>query len=77
MSLSEVCSCGASFTAERDDELKLLNAWRKSHRCHPQPGDLLVTGVDSRADFVGDFQEPDFKIGFRYEPDEDWEDKKK
>ena len=65
MSLSEVCSCGASFTAERDDELKLLNAWRKSHRCQPQPGDLLVTGVDSRADFSGE-GEPEFKIGFRY-----------
>lgn len=70
MSLSEVCSCGASFTAERDDELKLLNAWRKSHRCHPQPGDLLVTGVDSRADFPGD-PEPEFKIGFRYEYEEE------
>ena len=72
MSLSEVCSCGASFTAERPaDELKLLNAWRKSHRCHPQPGDLLVTGVDSRADFAPVEQEPEFAIGFRYDPEED------
>jgi|688.fasta_scaffold287581_2 hypothetical protein len=70
MSLSETCSCGASFTAERDDELKLLNAWRKSHRCKPQPGDLVTTGVDSRADFGGE-NEPEFKIGFRYDYEDD------
>lgn len=73
MSLSETCTCGASFSAERDDELKLLNSWRKSHKCNPQPGDLYTTAFDSRADLAPDYTLPEMHIGFRYEPglDED------
>ena len=31
--ISESCSCGASFQAERNDEIKLLNQWRTNHQC--------------------------------------------
>lgn len=71
MSVSEVCSCGGSFTAEREDELKLLNAWRKSHRCKPAPGDLYTNAFDSRADLAPDHTLPELHIGFRMEPEED------
>jgi len=43
--ISETCSCGASFSAERSDELKLLNTWRTSHKCKPSEGSLAI--VDS------------------------------
>lgn len=68
MSLSEVCSCGASFTAERSDELKLLNAWRSSHKCAtPKIGELAI--VDSSSTQIADdFRIPELHIGFR--PDE-------
>lgn len=31
--ISESCGCGASFQAERNDEIKLLNQWRTNHQC--------------------------------------------
>lgn len=71
MSLSETCTCGASFSAERDDELKLLNQWRRAHKCVPQPGDLYTSGLDSRADLATDYTLPEMHIGFRYEPEDD------
>jgi hypothetical protein len=72
MSLSEVCSCGASFTAERSDELKLLNSWRTSHKCStPKHGDLAIVDM-ARSDIAPDLTEPELHIGFRrLEPDED------
>lgn len=42
--ISESCSCGASFQAERSDEIKLLNQWRTGHRCKSE-GNLAI--VDS------------------------------
>lgn len=68
MSLSETCSCGASFTAERSDELKLLNQWREAHRCQfPRQGDLAVVDTAS-TQIADDFRIPELHIGFR--PDE-------
>lgn len=65
MSLSETCSCGAAFTAERDDELKLLNSWRTSHRCQiPKQGDLAIVDT-ARSDISEDPRIPELHIGFR------------
>lgn len=71
MSLTEVCSCGASFSAERNDELKLLNAWRTSHKCGvPKQGDLAI--VDSSFSSIAeDFRVPELHIGFRPSEDDD------
>ena len=52
MSISELCSCGASFTAERSDELKLLNAWRINHKCIPTEGSLAIIDT-SRTELAG------------------------
>jgi len=50
--ISETCSCGAAFSVERSDELKLLNQWRITHPCKPQEGNLAV--VDSaRSELAG------------------------
>lgn len=71
MSLSEVCSCGASFTAERNDELKLLNAWRSAHRCSiPKQGDLAIVD-NSSTTIADDFRIPELHIGFRPSEDDD------
>lgn len=67
MSISESCTCGASFTADRDDELKLLNQWRTSHKCKTS-GDLIfnnpATAVMDKVDYV---TEPELQLGFRYD----------
>jgi hypothetical protein len=72
MSLSEVCSCGASFTAERDDELKLLNSWRTTHKCGiPKGGDLAMVDT-ANTSIMDDPRTPELHIGFRpSEADED------
>lgn len=47
--ISETCGCGAAFQAERPkDELKLLNQWRKDHRC--QTGGNLAIIDSSRSE---------------------------
>lgn len=69
MSLSESCSCGAGFSADRDDELRLLNQWRKSHVCPgPERGSLVLS---SSSETVHDFVYPNLRVGFR--GDEDFE----
>lgn len=71
MSLSEVCSCGASFTAERSDELKLLNSWRTQHKCAtPKHGDLAIVDT-SNTSIAEDFRIPELHIGFRPSEDDD------
>jgi hypothetical protein len=68
MALSETCGCGAAFSAERNDELKLLNAWRTTHKCSiPKHGDLAMIDTSS-TQIADDFRIPELHIGFR--PDE-------
>jgi hypothetical protein len=68
MSISETCSCGASFSAERNDELKLLNSWRTQHKCmNPKGGELAIVDMSS-TQIADDFRIPELHIGFR--PDE-------
>jgi hypothetical protein len=71
MSISETCSCGASFSAERNDELKLLNAWRTAHKCNfPKSGDLAIVD-SSNSSIAEDFRIPELHIGFRPSEDDD------
>jgi hypothetical protein len=72
MSISETCSCGANFSAERNDELKLLNAWRTTHKCsYPKQGDLAIVDM-ARSEIAPDLTEPELHIGFRrLEQDDD------
>lgn len=49
--ISETCSCGASFQAERSDEIKLLNQWRVNHKCRTE-GNLAIVD-NSRVDLSG------------------------
>lgn len=68
MSLSESCSCGAGFSAERDDELLLLNEWRKAHKCpKPQGGSL---GLSSSVESAPDYSYPELRLGFRGDEDD-------
>jgi len=68
MSISETCSCGASFSAERNDELKLLNAWRTTHKCqYPKGGELAILDT-AQSTLAEDYHIPELHIGFR--PDE-------
>lgn len=65
MSLSETCSCGASFTVERNDELKLLNAWRTTHRCTSHDQGSLAMIDAAQISISDDFRVPELHIGFR------------
>jgi hypothetical protein len=71
MSIAETCSCGASFSAERNDELKLLNAWRTAHKCNfPKSGELAI--VDSSITQISEeVRIPELHIGFRPSEDDD------
>lgn len=71
MPLSETCSCGAAFSAERNDELKLLNAWRTQHKCmNPKGGDLAIIDTSSNQ-LADDYTIPELHIGFRPSEDDD------
>ena len=71
MPISETCSCGAAFSAERNDELKLLNQWREQHRCsYPKQGDWAIMD-SSRNELAPDFIEPELHIGFRRSEEDD------
>lgn len=68
MSVSESCACGAGFSAERDDELGLLNQWRKTHKCpKPQGGGLALS---SSVETVTDYTYPELRLGFRGDDDD-------
>ena len=71
MSLSEACSCGASFQAERSDELKLLNQWREQHKCPSNDTGGLVVIDSARSDAAPDFTVPEMHIGFRMNEEDD------
>lgn len=56
--LTETCRCGASMTAETDDEIPALahlTAWRENHRCappgQPVPSDPHQTGAGTHLGF--------------------------
>lgn len=67
MSISESCSCGASFTADRDDEIKLLNQWRTGHKCKAG-GDLIFNNPNSATlETVNYVTEPELQLGFRHD----------
>jgi hypothetical protein len=67
MSLSESCGCGASFTADRDDELKLLNQWRTKHDCK-SAGDLLFNTLPSSTTETLQYEtDRELQLGFRYD----------
>ena len=67
MSVSESCSCGASFTADRDDEIKLLNQWRNGHKCKTS-GDLIFNNpIQSVTESLSYSTEPELQLGFRYD----------
>jgi hypothetical protein len=72
MAITETCSCGASFSAERSDELKLINSWRTQHKCiNIKGGDLAIVDM-ARSDIAPDLTEPELHIGFRrLEQDDD------
>lgn len=73
MSISETCSCGAAFSAERNDELKLLNQWREAHKCQfPKQGDLAIMDT-AQTSIAEDFRIPELHIGFRPSEDDDEE----
>ena len=70
MSVSESCSCGASFTADRDDELKLLNQWRLNHKCKIT-GDLIFNNPSTAVlDKVDSSTLPELQLGFRYDEED-------
>jgi hypothetical protein len=68
MSVSESCACGAGFSAERDDELQLLNQWRSKHKCPKPEGGALA--LSSSVETVTDFTYPELRLGFRGDEDE-------
>lgn len=58
MNVSESCSCGASFSAEGDNVVRLLREWRRDHVCvekSESAGETFVT-ANSQVEQVLGFQ---------------------
>ena len=51
--ISESCSCGASFQAERSDEIKLLNQWRTNHKCRSEGNLAIIDSSRSETSSIG------------------------
>lgn len=67
MSVSESCSCGASFTVDRDDEIRLLNQWRTGHKCKVSE-DLIFNTVPSPITDTLQYEtDREMQLGFRYD----------
>ena len=76
MQIKEKCSCGASIQLNAPDAIRLVREWRKKHTCLEKvedPRDTSLSAHIERPDKV----ESDYPIGFRYEPDEDWDERAK
>jgi len=71
VSISETCSCGAAFSAERNDELKLLNSWRTTHKCISHDSGSLAIVDTASTQIADDFRIPELHIGFRPSEDDD------
>jgi hypothetical protein len=76
MEIKEKCSCGASIKLNSPDAIRLVREWRKKHTCLEKPEDPRDSSLSIYTD-KPDKVESDYPIGFRYEPEEDWEDRKK
>lgn len=74
MHIREKCSCGASIQLTAPDAIRIVREWRKKHTCLEKPEDFRDTALGFHTE-KPDSIEPDFPIGFRYEPDEDWDDR--
>lgn len=65
MNVSETCSCGATFSAEGDNVVRLLREWRKEHTCKPVDGAendaTVLTGADTKTETIG-FQRVGWQI---------------
>jgi hypothetical protein len=69
MSVSESCGCGASFSAERNDEVKMLNDWRNNHKCRERNEFMAID--NARSEVAPEYQVPEMHIGFRGRDDDD------
>ncbi len=76
MQIKEKCSCGASIQLNAPDAIRLVREWRKKHTCLEKPEDPRESIMGAHIE-KSDGIEPDFPIGFRDQPDEDWEERKK
>lgn len=75
MSVSESCSCGASFTAERNDEVKMLNDWRSKHKCRERVEFIAIDS--SKSEPAPEYQVPELHIGFRGREDDDGDENRR
>lgn len=58
MNVSESCSCGASFSAEGDNVVRLLREWRKDHQCveKSEPAGEMYVSAGGQVEQVLGFQ---------------------
>lgn len=57
MNVSETCSCGATFSAEGDNVIRLLREWRREHVCKapdaPENDVNVMTSADTKTEILG------------------------
>lgn len=67
--ISETCACGASFQAERADELELWEDWLARHACSNRKefGGSLDSRLERSDSFIAEDMRP---VGFRPDTDD-------
>lgn len=63
--ITERCSCGAEFAADRNDELKLWLEWTNRHSCRDEVQLERDTSANAQVELAGQFHEPELQLGFR------------
>lgn len=57
MNVAETCSCGATFSAEGDNVIRLLREWRREHVCKPsetpESDAIVFTSNDTKTEILG------------------------
>lgn len=63
--ITERCSCGAEFAADRNDELKLWREWNNRHTCPEESALQRETSATAQVEAAGQLHEPELQLGFR------------
>jgi hypothetical protein len=56
MEISETCACGASFSANGDNVVRLVREWRIRHVCNEKvdpPLETVITSAETKTDLIG------------------------
>ena len=66
MKLKEVCSCGASFSVDGEEAIKLVREWRRKHKCasSDEIDGAIITSNDTKTETAIGFRVSGLQVEF-------------